>query len=175
MDVSGQQVPARSEGPAGAFAAAKAPRRDGTAPSNQERVPADSDVSLPPAEDPAEEAVLPIYDEVQSRWFGGGGQASGSPGRAAVAGNRWSSSADEGWRAAQAADSPSSGGPTAAGLPKRLPNANLVPGAIPGPQPVAPPRSPAAARDRLAGFQRGVSEGRAAAGEAADPGGNDQS
>jgi hypothetical protein len=150
-------------------------RQEGPPPVNWERATAGRDVSLPPAEDPAEEAVLPIYDEVQSRWFGGGGQASGSPGRASAAGSRWSSSADEGWRAAQAVDSPTSGGATAAGLPKRLPNANLVPGAIPGPPPVAPTRSAAAARDRLAGFQRGVSEGRAAAGEAADPGGDDRS
>jgi signal transduction histidine kinase len=174
--VAGQQVPALSVRPDGALAGSDPAPGGGTAPPlNQERVPADREVILPPAEGLAGSAALPIYDEVESRWFGsGGGQAPGSPGRMAAAGNRWSSSADEGWHAAQAASSPSSGGPTAAGLPKRQPNANLVPGAIPGPPPAAPPRSPAAARDRLAGFQRGVSEGRAALGEAANPGGDDQ-
>jgi len=168
--------PPAAPGPSGYWPPdAAATLQGGTSPLSQERAPAGRDVSLPPAEDPAEEAALPIYDEVQSRWFGGGGQAPGSAGRTAVGGSRWPSSADEGWRAAQAVDSPSSGAPTAAGLPRRLPNANLVPGAIPGSPTAAPTRSAAAARDRLAGFQRGVSEGRAAAGEAASADENDQS
>ena len=90
-------------------------------------------------------------------------------------GCRWSSPADEGSRAAETVEAPITGAPTSAGLPKRLPKANLVPGSIPSTQPVVPNRSPAAARDRLAGFQRGASEGRAAASEVADPDGEDQS
>jgi hypothetical protein len=38
-----------------------------------------------------------------------------------------------------------------------------------------PTRSAAAARDRLAGFQRGVGEARATASETANPGGDDES
>ncbi len=138
---------------------------------------ADGGVIIPPVEGPSERRRLPIFDSVESHWFSGR-EASNPSGFTGAAGNRWSSPADEGWNTAQRVDSPSSGGSTAAGLPKRLPNANLVPGAIPSAsqeEPVAPNRSASAARDRLAGFQRGVSEARAAASEAPDPGGEDES
>jgi len=73
------------------------------------------------------------------------------------------SAADEGWQAAAAVSSPATGGTTSAGLPKRVPQANLVPGTA-SPEPIAsvPARSAAATRDRFASFQRGVREGRAA-------------
>jgi signal transduction histidine kinase len=74
------------------------------------------------------------------------------------------SAADEGWQAAAAASSPATGGTTGAGLPKRVPQANLVPGtASPEPAASVPARSAAATRDRFASFQRGIREGRAAA------------
>jgi signal transduction histidine kinase len=137
------------------------------------------EVIVPPAEDLAQASGLPIYDEMESVWFRSGRQAPASSGRTAAAESGWSSPADAGWQAAQTVDSPASGGSTAAGLPRRLPNANLVPGSIPGSVPSNPPtvpnRSPAAVRDRFAGLQRGVSEGRAAAIEADDPGGDDES
>jgi signal transduction histidine kinase len=145
------------------------------APLSQETTFADGGMVVPPARGVEERRKLPIYDAVESHWFRGGREAPGSPGRTAAAGSRWSSPADEGWHAAETVDSPSSGGSTTAGLPRRLPNANLVPGAIPSAQPVAPNRSAAAARDRLAGFQRGVSEGRAVASEVTSPGGEDES
>jgi signal transduction histidine kinase len=133
------------------------------------------EVIVPPAEDLATIGGPPIYDEVESFWFSSGRQAPVSSRRTAAVENRWSSPGDEGWQAAQAVDSPSSGGATAAGLPRRLPNANLVPGSISTKPPAVPSRSAAAARDRLAGFQRGVSEGRAAASEMVDAGGKDES
>ena len=141
------------------------------APLNQETSPADGEVIVPSAET----RRLPIFDSVEARWFSGSREVPGSSGVTATAGRRWSSPADEGWRAAETVEAPVSGAPTSAGLPKRLPNANLVPGAIPGTQPVAPNRSAPAARDRLAGFQRGVSEGRAVASEVTNPGGEDES
>ena len=74
------------------------------------------------------------------------------------------SAADEGWQAAAAASSPATGGTTSAGLPRRVPQANLVPGtAAPEPTAPVPARSAAATRDRFASFQRGIREGRAAA------------
>jgi hypothetical protein len=51
------------------------------------------------------------------------------------------------------------------GLPKRVPKANLVPGGVGGgtaPAAPAPARSAAQTRERLAKFQRGVREARAA-------------
>jgi signal transduction histidine kinase len=129
------------------------------------------DVIVPPAERHADTRRLPIFDEMESRWFGAGWAG---PGRT-EAGSRWTSPADEGWQAAQAADVPTSAGSTPEGLPRRMPAANLIPGTIPSTPPSAPPtRSAAEVRDRLTGFQRGVSEGRAAAGEAASQDGDDQ-
>jgi signal transduction histidine kinase len=145
------------------------------APLNREANPADGGVIVPPVEGHPESRRLPIYDAVESHWFRGGHDTAGSPGRAAASPNRWSSSADAGWQAAEAADSPSSDGSTGAGLPRRQPNANLIPGAIPSTETVAPVRSAIAARDRLARLQRGVSEGRAAASEAGSQSGEDES
>jgi signal transduction histidine kinase len=74
------------------------------------------------------------------------------------------SAADQGWEAAAAASAPATGGTTTAGLPRRVPQANLVPGtATPESAAPAPARSAAATRERFASFQRGVREGRAAA------------
>jgi signal transduction histidine kinase len=148
-----------------------------TAPVQQEADPGNSDVIVPAAVNPAEERRLPIFEAVESSWFKGARQAPGSARTAVKAGGQWSSPADEGWRAAQTVESPAAGSPTAAGLPRRLPNANLIPGTIPGSQPPAdvPSRSPADVRNRLAGFQRGVAEGRAAASEAGEPAGESES
>ena len=142
---------------------------------SQEISSADGSVVVPPAENLAESHSLPIFDAVESHWFMGGRKVPGGSGLTGAAGSSWSSPADEGWHAAETVDSPTSGGQTTAGLPKRLPNANLVPGAIPSTQPVAPNRSAAVARDRLAGFQRGFTEGRAIGSETADPGAEDES
>jgi signal transduction histidine kinase len=128
-----------------------------------------SAVVVPSADSIETENRLPIFEAVESDWFRRGRQAVGRPGREpAATGNGWSSPADDGWRAAEVVSAPSSGGVTSAGLPKRVPRANLVPGAAATEVPVAttdssPSRSAAATRDRFASFQRGVREGRAAA------------
>ena len=127
-------------------------------------------VIVPPAGDRGGEQRLPVFNSVESAWFSQGRSAPSSPGQTSAAGSGWSSPADAGWRAARAVDSPSSAGSTAAKLPKRQPNANLVPGTIPSPEPVLPNRSPAAARDRLAALKRGVDKGRAATRQAENPG-----
>ena len=120
---------------------------------------------------------LPIFDSLESDWFRRSGKslstartpepAQGVPAGQAAAQSSWTSPADEGWRAAQALATPSAGDTTQAGLPKRVPRANLVPGSVGGgggeAEADAPARSPDAARSRMASFQRGVREGRAAA------------
>jgi hypothetical protein len=136
----------------------------------------DGAVVVPARVNAVEERRLPISEAVESSWFSSARPAPGSGRTAVKAGGGWSSPADEGWRAAQTVESPATASPTEAGLPRRLPNANLVPGAIPASRPaVAPSRSAADARDRLAGFQRGVTEGRAAASDAGKPAGDDES
>jgi len=139
-------------------------------PDIRPRPPAQDQAPAPgPQASPADERRLPIYEAVESDWFSRREQFGGT----AAAEDGWEPRVDEGWRAAEAVIAPSSSGVTTAGLPVRMPRANLVPGAISGPQPTAPrsARSATAARDRLAGFQRGASEGRAAASAAPGPGG----
>ncbi|HEX4661830.1 MAG TPA: hypothetical protein VH307_30925, partial [Streptosporangiaceae bacterium] len=125
------------------------------------------DVIVPSAEDLGEGNRLPIFEAVESDWFRRGRQAVGRSDQIEKVGNGWvSSAADAGWRAAEVAHAPSSSGVTAAGLPKRVPQANLVPGAAAASaaaSSVGPTRSAAATRDRFASFQRGVRKGRAAA------------
>src|SRR5690606_31898008 len=101
-----------------------------------------------PGSSGAGDDYLPIYAAVESAWFERGGSWSSS------------SKADEGWSAAQAAAEPVCDGSTAAGLPKRVPKANLVPGsaetasAPKGDTPI-PAASPARTRSRLSSFQQG--------------------
>jgi signal transduction histidine kinase len=147
-----------------------------TASVPQGTVSGDSGVVVPTAVSPTEERRLPIYEAVESSWFTSARQTSGPAGTAVNAGGQWTSPADEGWRVAQTVESPTAGSPTEAGLPRRLPNANLVPGTAPSAQPaVVPSRSAAEVRDRLAGFQRGFTQGRTAASEAANPVGEQES
>jgi hypothetical protein len=123
-------------------------------------------VIVPPADGPANHERLPIFEAVESHWFSRGRQAIGKVGQT---GRGWSSSADDGWRAAQVIHAPASDGTTSSGLPKRLPQANLVPGTAAAsaagetPFPSEPGRSAEETRDRFAGFQRGIWRGRAAA------------
>jgi hypothetical protein len=119
-------------------------------------------------------AQLPIYDSVESEWFRRGSTTFGRGGSAA-----WTSPADEGFRrAAETVVSPVAGQVTSAGLPQRVPSANLVPGSVTArPTPTgqrdaqAPPpadgpsRSPEAVRTRLTGFQVRGREGRSSAPE----------
>jgi hypothetical protein len=125
-----------------------------------------ADVIMPPAPSAAEESRLPIFESVESDWFRRSRHGAEPPATAAPM-ETWSSPADEGWRAAEVAQSPVSGGTTAAGLPVRVPKANLVPGTVSSeaaaPPPPAPARSAAQAQERLASFQRGIRNARAAA------------
>jgi len=145
-----------------------------------------SEVVVPPADHIATENRLPIFEAVESDWFrrgrtgvaagpgisapdqfGNGGGTDGWPAPSASGAQpevTWvASAADRGWEAAAAVSSPTTGGTTASGLPKRVPQANLVPGTA-SPEPVAPTptRSASATRERFASFQRGAREGRAA-------------
>ncbi|MEV1171367.1 nitrate- and nitrite sensing domain-containing protein [Nonomuraea sp. NPDC049784] len=118
-----------------------------------------------PAVKPASagDEYLPIFASVESAWFEHGDN-----------GATWGSAkADAGWSAAEAVVEPVRDGSTAAGLPKRVPKANLVPGSaetMSAPKGVAPMPavSPDRVRSRLSSFQQGfraarddISEGRA--------------
>jgi hypothetical protein len=124
-------------------------------------------VTVPPPAIVPEENRLPIFESVESDWFRrgrhGGDRTAAWPGPAPAAAG-WSSPADEGWQAAEVAQAPVSSGTTRAGLPRRAPKANLVPGGVTtaATAPTAP-RTAAQARQRLASFQQGIRDGRAAA------------
>ncbi len=62
---------------------------------------------------------LLIFAAMRSAWFDGHAESEVET---------WSPSADTGWRAAEQAARPAVGAETRAGLPKRVPQANLVPG-----------------------------------------------
>jgi hypothetical protein len=131
----------------------------------------ESHVTVPSAVSPGQEQRLPIFDSLESDWFRRSGKSLSST-TASAAGQSWSSPADEGWAAARVAASPEAGETTTAGLPKRVPRANLVPGSVGGGEDteVAPPaRSAESIRSRMASFQRGVREARAAAPQNEEP------
>jgi signal transduction histidine kinase len=137
-------------------------------------------VVVPPSEEAEEQNRLPIFEAVESDWFRRVQRVMPTrTGQAAENGDGWSSPGDEGWQAAQVVQAPSSAGVTPAGLPKRVPRANLVPGAAEGTAagqpapPAAPVRSAAATRDRLASYQQGIRRGRAAASGSGSDGNTD--
>ncbi|MFC4535862.1 nitrate- and nitrite sensing domain-containing protein [Sphaerisporangium dianthi] len=104
---------------------------------------------------PSEEPAPPVRFEAEEAFVAEPAESRG-----------WSSPADAGWQAAQAASDPSLGGVTSSGLPKRVPKANLVPGtADSGPSVFTPQPalSPDRVRSRLSSFQQGVRKGRAVA------------
>ncbi|MEW2354805.1 nitrate- and nitrite sensing domain-containing protein [Spirillospora sp. NPDC029432] len=140
-----------------------------------DRTPAehDHDRAAPPGVPPRS----PIFDAMRSEWFQR--RTDQTPIEDPVKG--WESPADAGFRAAEAVREPVAGQRTQAGLPKRVPGKNRVPGAVgarpggqsppqvPGQQPgapgaAAPPPAPAPSadtvRNRFASLQRGVSRGR---------------
>ena len=113
---------------------------------------------------------LPIFEAVESDWFGDGPQPLV---QAVPRSEDWSSPADAGWRAAELANTPTSDGSTRSGLPKRAAGANFVPGTAAtsmagesaGERSTKPKqaRSAETNRNRFASYQRGVQQGQAAA------------
>ncbi len=149
---------------------------------------ADGGVRVPEPPENGHNQRLPIFDSLESDWFRRSGStapnvpapASGSgpqPAQSAQpAEAAWHSSpADEGWRAAESVAAPTTGATTSAGLPRRVPRANLVPGSVGDPTAASndtsgePSRSAEEVRNRLASFQRGVREARAAAPKTEEP------
>jgi hypothetical protein len=128
-------------------------------------------VTIPPAVGAPHDQRLPIFDSLESDWFRRSGKSLSSTAAPAEAPS-WDSPADEGWRAARVVASPTAGETTTAGLPKRVPRANLVPGSVGGGEDTevtAPARSAETIRSRMASFQRGVREARAAAPQNEEP------
>ncbi len=80
-----------------------------------------------------------------------------------ASGDAWHTAADDGWRAAMAAAEPVVQTKTRGGLPKRVPQAQLVPGGVHTPAAAGmPQRSPEDVRGLLSAYHRGVQRGRGA-------------
>jgi hypothetical protein len=76
--------------------------------------------SAPPVPSDSSDGDLLIFAAARSAWFTGTTESDGDV--------NWSNPNDSGWRAAQKAATPAIAAETSAGLPKRVPQANLVPG-----------------------------------------------
>jgi signal transduction histidine kinase len=164
-------------------------------PGRRETVPAAGSAATPAG--PAGRETVPAAGSVASTWFRNprlsetvpAGPGTGPSQPAPPAADGWLSGAGDwavGQHAAQVIADPVRGGDTAAGLPTRVPRANLIPGSAGGAAqadgrvsdqaagnqartPTAlPVRSPELARSRLSGFQRGA---RRAEGQATAPNG----
>jgi DNA-binding transcriptional LysR family regulator len=116
--------------------------------------------TLPPAPAGAAEDVrLSIFEDLQSEWF--------VQREAGAKAESWQMAADDGWAAAARLAEPTTAGTTTAGLPRRRPQAMVVPGAVGGstageapPPPRETHRSPQDVRGRLASYRDGVRRGR---------------
>jgi signal transduction histidine kinase len=95
----------------------------------------------------------------------GGSQPVPRPRNAAE--DHWKTAADEGWQRAMAAAEPPDAGTTRSGLPKRRPQAQLVPGGVQSGPRNQNRRSPDEVRGLLSAYHRGVQRGRTAGTEEA--------
>ncbi len=93
---------------------------------------------------------MPIYRELASVWFTEPQDQ-----------REWQTAADDGWRAAAKAATPPNAGTTLSGIPRRIPGAQLVPGAAQVPQApgVVEQRDPRRTAASMAAFVRGRGAG----------------
>jgi hypothetical protein len=100
---------------------------------------------------------LLIFSQTRSAWFT---HLDATVEEVAQEQTIWESLADEGWRAAEQAARPAVGAETMAGLPRRVPQANLVPGTAPAaPRPLRIIRDAASIAAHTTGYFRGWRRG----------------
>lgn len=116
----------------------------------------------------------PIFDALVSAWFRKGSALFSKERKATKSGDptapdtanepeaAWPSPADSGWQAADAVAHSKPDSFTTSGLPRRTPNARLLPGSMAGQNSAGRhlERKPEEMRSRLSDFQRGSNEGR---------------
>lgn len=104
----------------------------------------------PPVADEGDGDLL-IFAQAKSAWFVGQAEESDLD---------WSTTADTGWQAAEQAARPAVGAETNAGLPKRVPKANLVPGSpLHEERPLRIVRDAASLAENTTGYFRGWRRG----------------
>lgn len=104
--------------------------------------------SAPPVSADDDNTLL-IFEQTRSAWFSQDNEAN------------WTSPMDIGWQAAEQAARPTVGDRTDAGLPRRVPHANLVPGAPPrrDDRPLRVVRNPASIAEHTSGYFNGWRRG----------------
>ncbi|MEH0841776.1 transposase [Micromonospora sp. CPCC 205711] len=119
-------------------------------PDPAERRPAPMEHRPPPISDEGDGDLL-IFAQARSAWFVGHTEESEL---------EWASTADTGWQAAEQAARPAVGAETNAGLPKRVPQANLVPGSpLREERPLRIVRDAASLAENTTGYFRGWRRG----------------
>ncbi len=114
------------------------------------------DRPMNPTSDDSDDGLL-IFAQARSAWFIGHHDEDTDSTEVT-----WSNPADLGWQAAERATSPILGEETDAGLPRRVPQANLVPGSPLPPadeRPLRIVRDPAAMAQHTTGYFRGSRRG----------------
>ncbi|WP_431933229.1 transposase [Micromonospora sp. RP3T] len=125
-----------------------APRAELPAPLERRTAPKEH--RPPPVSDEGDGDLL-IFAQAKSAWFVGHGDEADL---------EWTSTADTGWQAAEQAARPAIGAETKAGLPKRVPQANLVPGSpLREERPLRIVRNAASLAENTTGYFRGWRRG----------------
>ncbi|WP_076471261.1 transposase [Micromonospora avicenniae] len=120
-------------------------------PPVEHRPPPPVEHRPPPVADESGDGDLLIFAQAKSAWFVGHNDESDLD---------WSSLADTGWQAAEQAARPAVGSETRAGLPKRVPQANLVPGSpLREERPLRIVRDAASLAENTTGYFRGWRRG----------------
>lgn len=120
-------------------------------PEPLERRPAPKEHRPPPVSDEGDGDLL-IFAQAKSAWFVGHTEEESDL--------DWSTTADTGWQAAEQAARPAVGAETTAGLPKRVPQANLVPGSpLRDERPLRIIRNAASLAENTTGYFRGWRRG----------------
>ncbi|PYC69969.1 transposase [Micromonospora arborensis] len=119
-------------------------------PAMEHRPPPPVEHRPPPVADEGDGDLL-IFAQAKSAWFVGQAEESDLD---------WSTTADTGWQAAEQAARPAVGAETNAGLPKRVPQANLVPGSpLREERPLRIVRDAASLAENTTGYFRGWRRG----------------
>ena len=122
--------------------------------------PATTSPSAPVSPPPAAPAPAAATPAAAPHANGHNGASPTVPKPRAAAEDRWRTAADEGWQRAMAAAEPVDAGTTRSGLPKRVPQAQLVPGGVQTGPRNQNRRSPDDIRGLLSAYHRGVQRGR---------------
>jgi signal transduction histidine kinase len=109
-----------------------------------------------------QQAISPEARELDAATVGAGASAAaaGSYGGGAAGTSPWRTAADDGWSAARKASEVTIDTTTTAGLPKRTPMAQLVPGGVDRGGNSVQRRTPEGVRGLLSAYHRGVARGR---------------